>query len=163
MNRAQDPSRRAQTAPAAAPTSPQRSRGERFRLAVLVCAGRLWVEDLGEEALATDQLSLVAAMGRALTHPELDAASPRSAQFVWPLHDNQQLDLGAEEAAASLGGFLRRQLDENACVELVCMGEAAAKRLHSLPLPCAKRIVASTREVLSKPNLKAALWRELRA
>lgn len=126
-------------------------------------AQRLWLEDLGDQALATDQLKLVAAIGRALAHPEVDHSAPRVAQFDWPLHDNQQLGLGADEASASLEGYLRRQLDDHQCVELICLGDAAAQRVRSLQLPCAKREIRSSKEMLDEPQLKRDVWRELRS
>ena len=138
-------------------------RATRFRLAIIVCARRLWLEDLGDEALATEQLQLVVAIARALEHGAGEAAEPAVTQFDWPLHDNRQLDLGADEAAAALSSFLRRRLHERACVELMCLGQAAAERVAPLALSCPVRHLPATKALLRDPLRKRELWRELRA
>ena len=138
-------------------------RAARFRLAVIVCARRLWLEDLGDEALATEQLQLVVAIARALEHGAGEAAEPAVTQFDWPLHDNRQLDLGADEAAAALSSFLGRRLHERACVELMCLGQAAAERVAPLALSCPVRHLPATKALLRDPLRKRELWRELRA
>lgn len=135
----------------------------RFRLAAVICAGRLWVEALGEEALASDQVLLITAMGRALTHPKASAEAPAVTEFRWPLHDNLQLGLGADEAAATLQGFLYRQIEEHACVELICLGDSSKALLTSLQLPCARRYTPSTRDMLETPGLKRDVWSALLA
>lgn len=137
-------------------------RATRFRLAVIVCARRLWLEDLGDEALATEQLQLVVAIARALEHGAGEAAEPAVTQFDWPLHDNRQLDLGADEAAAALSSFLGRRLHERACVELMCLGQAAAERVAPLALSCPVRHLPATKALLRAPLRKRELWRELR-
>ena len=138
-------------------------RATRFRLAVIVCARRLWLEDLGDEALATEQLQLVVAIARALEHGAGEAAEPAVTQFDWPLHDNRQLDLGADEAAAALSSFLGRRLHERACVELMCLGQAAVERVAPLALSCPVRHLPATKALLRAPLRKRELWRELRA
>ncbi|MEM1403316.1 MAG: hypothetical protein AAGG55_08300 [Pseudomonadota bacterium] len=145
-----------------APEAVQPQVSERFSLIAVRCASRLWVEDLGGEALAQDQLQLIAAMGRALQHSDGERVVVTHTQFDWPLHGNMQLDLGNEEAAATLEGFLQRQLDEHGCVELVCLGEAAAERVNGLRLPVAARQIHSSRELLSNATLKKAAWDRLR-
>ncbi|WP_439106976.1 hypothetical protein [Congregibacter sp.] len=135
----------------------------RFRLAAVVSGGRLWLEELGDEALAQEQLQLISAMGRALTHASGADDDATVTEFRWPLHDNAQLGLGADEAAATLQGFLSRQLEENACVELICLGDASKALLADLSLPCARRFVYSTREVLKTPSLKRETWTALQA
>lgn len=135
----------------------------RFRLASVVFAGRLWIEDLGDGALATEQLQLIGAIARALVHPEVPQGAPRVAQFDWPMHQNQQLDLGADEASASLHGFLLRQLDEYGCVELMCFGEAAQQRLAGMRMSCALRKLPATQTLLGQPQLKRQLWQTLRS
>ena len=112
-------------------------------------------------ALARQQLELVAAMGRALTHPAT-AEEPVTSEFQWPMHANQQLDLGADEASASLEGFLLRKLDDNACVELICLGEAASELVSGLKLPCARRQLPASREMLTEPQRKRNAWDALR-
>ncbi|EED32404.1 conserved hypothetical protein [gamma proteobacterium NOR5-3] len=135
----------------------------RFRLAAVICAGRLWVEALGDEALASDQVLLITAMGRALTHPDASEEPPTVTEFRWPLHDNAQLGLGADEAAATLQGFLYRQIEEHACVELICLGNSSKALLGRLAVPCARRYVPSTRDMLSNPLLKRDVWTVLLA
>jgi hypothetical protein len=141
---------------------PAQPQTQRFSLAAMLCADRLWLEELEDALLAQDQVQLVGALARALLHPEPLAKKPVVTQFDWPLHGNQQLDLGPDEAAASLQGFLLRQLEENRCVELVCLGEAAAERLRGLRLPCALRRLPSSRDVLENPHRKRELWAALR-
>ncbi|EAQ96244.1 hypothetical protein [Congregibacter litoralis] len=135
----------------------------RFRLAALITKGRLWLEELGDEALAQDQLQLVAAMARALEHPVKDEAAVAVTEFRWPLHDNAQLGLSADDATAALQGFLSRQLDENACVELICLGNASRKLIADLAIPCARRAISSTRDMLENPSIKGDVWKALRA
>ncbi|MFT4769039.1 MAG: hypothetical protein ACI8RN_002179 [Glaciecola sp.] len=135
----------------------------RFRLAVVICAGRLWLEGLGDEALAQEQVLLVTAMGRALTHPDGGDDAPAVTEFRWPLHDNAQLGLGAEEAAATLQGFLYRQIEEHACVELICLGDSSKALVANLQVPCARRYAPATRDVLENPLLKRDIWTALRA
>ncbi len=129
----------------------------------MVCAGRLWLEDLGSDALAKEQVRLIHAMATALLHPEPLGEEPRVAQFDWPMHGNLQFDLGSEEAARSLEGFLGRQIDEGAVVELICLGDAAAARVAGLTLACARRRLPSTRDILREPQRKRDAWRELQA
>ncbi|WOJ93524.1 hypothetical protein R0135_17350 [Congregibacter variabilis] len=150
------------SAPAATAQNSQEP-ATRFRLAAVICGGRLWVEALGEEALASDQVLLITAMGRALTHPQASDEAPAVTEFRWPLHDNVQLGLGAEEAAATLQGFLYRQIEEHACVELICLGESSKALLTSLQLPCARRYTPSTRDMLESPALKRDVWSALLA
>lgn len=135
----------------------------RFRLAALITKGRLWLEELGDEALAQDQLQLVAAMARALDHPVKDDAAVAVTEFRWPLHDNAQLGLSADDATAALQGFLSRQLDENACVELICLGDASRTLIADLAIPCARRAISSTRDMLENPSIKGDVWKALRA
>ncbi len=161
--RATPPSRQAR--PEARDADQPRKAGEpggalRFRLAALVCADRLWLEDLGDGVLAVEQRELVASIGRALKHPG-DCEEPRVLQFDWPMHDNDQLELNGDEAMASLQGFLSRQLDDHRCVELICLGDAAWNRIRGLGLPCASRRIPSTLEVLQQPSLKREIWKEL--
>lgn len=135
----------------------------RFRLAAVICARRLWLEALGNEALAREQVLLISAMGRALSHPQVHEDAPLVTEFRWPLHDNAQLGLGAEEATATLQGFLYRQLEEHACVELICLGESSKSLLGSIAVPCARRYVPATRDMLRTPLLKRDSWAALQA
>lgn len=150
--------------------APQRASGARqkaqetvnFRVAAVAFGGRLWVEDIGEEAFATAQLQLFASIARALVHPQVPAGSPQVFQFDWPMHQNQQLDLGADEAQASLGGFLLRHLETHGCAELMSFGSATHQRLMGLSLPCAYRQLPSSESLLADPQAKRALWSTLR-
>lgn len=136
---------------------------ERFSLVAIVVGSRLWVEEIAEGLLAQEQLALVVAIDRALRHPSTELGAPSHTVFSWPIHGNSQLDLGSEEAAASLGGYLRRQLDDNACVELICLGATCAERLQTLRLPVAQRTLPSTLELLEQPSKKRDLWKQLRS
>jgi hypothetical protein len=146
-----------------AEASPAASTGERFSIAAVISGGRLWVEDLGSEALAVEQLQLMAAIGRALSHPQCDAEAPRVAQFDWPLHDNPQLDLGPAEARAALESFLRRQIGEHGCASVMCCGEAVAARLGAAALPVPVHRLPDSRSLLRDPARKRELWTRLRA
>jgi hypothetical protein len=150
-----------ETAPAAPATSA--TPAERFRLAVLFAGDRLWLEDMGEDALARDQVDLVEAIVAALRHPESADARPDVRQFDWPLHGNAQLDLGPDEAASALAGFLGRQISEREPVEIVCLGAEAARRLRGLDLGCALRELPSTRQMLSEPLVKRRAWHALKS
>jgi hypothetical protein len=152
-----------QAPPETAPRPGETVEAVRFRLAALVCAERLWLEELGDEALAQEQLQLVAGIGYALMHPRSIDDAVTVTEFQWPMHDNLQLDLGPEEARASLQGFLQRQLDDHACVELICLGDAAADLLKGMRLPCAQRRLPASREVLGNPAIKRDLWQALRS
>ncbi|WP_439102491.1 hypothetical protein [Congregibacter sp.] len=135
----------------------------RFRLAAMMTKGRLWLEDLGDEALAQDQLQLISAMARALDHPVKDEANVAVTEFRWPLHENAQLGLSSDDATAALQGFLSRQLEENACVELICLGDACKTLLKDLAIPCARRTIPSSRDMLKHPSTKRDAWKALRA
>ncbi|MEM9313555.1 MAG: hypothetical protein AAGA95_02925 [Pseudomonadota bacterium] len=135
----------------------------RFSLAVVAIGNRLWVEQLLEGVFAREQLELIGAMAAALIHPERHPERPELTQFDWPLHGNLQLDLGPEEAAASLASFINRQAEARGSVEIVALGATAAERLRALPLTCAQRALPATREMLEQPLLKRDAWTRLRA
>jgi len=159
--------RRGEAVTPPAPAKPRKpadaSSTTRFRLAVVQAGARLWVEDLDDAVLAREQVDLIASIAAALAHPDMPSERPRVAQFDWPLHGNEQLDLGAGEAAASLTSFLNRQLDERGCVEIMCLGAAATARLRDLALACARRALPSARELLAEPLRKRELWSALHA
>lgn len=148
----------------AAPGSGEESltASESFSLAMLCAARRLWIEDLNGSALAREQVDLVAAMAAALEHPQTSRERPRIAQFNWPMHSNMQLDLGPEEAQASLLSFSQRQLIETRCSAVVCLGDAAAKRISALALDVPVLCLPSTRELLAEPQRKRDAWAALR-
>jgi hypothetical protein len=135
---------------------------ERFSVAAVISGGRLWIEDLGTEALSMEQVQLMVAVGRALSHPECDRSAPRVAQFDWPMHDNPQLDLGPGEARAALHSFLLRQLQEQGCEALMCVGPAAAARIDEADFPVPVQCLPDSRALLEDPAGKRRLWSQLR-
>ena len=141
------------TEPPASP--PQTVAIERFRVAAVQAGGWLWLEDLGDMPLAQEQLQLVVAMATAMTG---SAVKPVVAQFDWPMHNNQQLDLGPDAAMTSLGSFIERQLADSDCAGVVLLGAAAGRRLPSR-LSCPHRLeIPGTREMLENPRLKRQAW-----
>lgn len=143
-------------------THPAPDATERFSLAAIISGGRLWIEDLGDQALAMEQVQLMVAIGRALSHPQCDRSAPRVAQFDWPLHDNPQLDLGPGEARAALHSFLLRQLQEQGCEALMCVGSAAAARIEGVDFPVPLQRLPDSRALLEDPAGKRRLWSQLR-
>lgn len=150
----------------------------RFSLAVIVAEGWLWLEELGEGVLAREQVQLMQAMGRALARiqggTKVDVSGsmqgrahgerPEITQFNWPIHTNQQLDIGPDAARSSLAGFIQRKLDERACHGLVVLGQDCAARvpleqLSDRRLCC----TASTTSMLQDPLLKRRVWSDLQA
>ena len=137
------------------------SRPERFSIAAVRAGGWLWLEDIGTMPLATEQVHLVRAMATALSGV---AATSEVAQFNWPMHDNAQLDQGAEAAGASLGSFILRQLEDGACVGVVLLGESTSKRLGATRLGSSPLVATrSTREMLEQPVLKRQVWQDLKS
>lgn len=134
---------------------------ERFSVAAVISAGRLWLEDLQQDALAREQVQLMVAIGRALDHPTVDTAKPMVTQFDWPLSSNPQLDMGPAEARAALAGFLRRQLAEHGLREVMCCGESAEQRLQGCEMPVPMHRLPETRALLEAPLQKRDLWRAL--
>ena len=134
----------------------------RFSLTAVITGARLWLEDLAGEALAREQVQLMTAIGRALDHPQVDRSPARVAQFDWPLLDNPQLDLGAEEARAALVSFICRQVEDQACRAVVCCGDAARERLQGADLPVPLLQLPGSRELLDAPQRKRELWQTLR-
>jgi hypothetical protein len=135
---------------------------ERFSMAAVISGGRLWIEDLGTEALSMEQVQLMVAVGRALSHPQCDRSAPKVAQFDWPLHDNPQLDLGPGEARAALHSFLLRQLQEQGCEALMCVGPQAAARIAGVDFPVPVQRLPASRALLEDPAGKRRLWSQLR-
>jgi len=147
---------------ARASTAAPAAREERFSLAVVIAAKRLWIEDLGEFPLAREQVELIGAMATALRHPEAVRERPLVTQFDWPMHANEQLDLGPEEAAASLASYLERQAEERGCEAILCLGPKAAERLGRISLGRPQSVLPSTRTLLENPIAKRDAWRILR-
>jgi hypothetical protein len=134
---------------------------ESFSIVAIFAGGWLWLEELSGVPLATEQVQLVSAMARALN---LNAEKPLVAQFDWPIHTNQQLDLGPEAAISSLAGFVHRKAVEFKAGRVVVLGEACQQRLPNAlddSLQCVTTI--STRRMLSEPVSKKQAWRDLSA
>ena len=120
--------------------------------------------------LAREQVQLVQAMAQALGGVQESAgdaaqparARPEVAQFDWPIHTNQQLDLGQEAARASVAGFVGRKLEQQHCRGLVLLGEACKVRVPLEQLDCPLIIsTVSTAQMLANPALKKQAWRDL--
>ena len=150
--------------------TPARSTGvPRFSLATIVAGKWLWVEDLAGMPLAREQVQLVQAMAGALQNiaggatVATSGSKPDIAQFDWPMHSNEQLDLGTEAAGAALSSFLRRRL-ELGDLGLVFLGEAAAQRVPSGQLSCDQVVLRhSSTELLVQPELKKQTWSDLKS
>lgn len=157
------------------PPSATRSTGksiDRFSLATIVAGRWLWVEDLRGMPLARDQVQLMQAMALALEQLSAHSPAPREssglpradvAQFDWPIHTNQQLDLGEEAARTALLGFLGRKIEQGG-LGLVLLGTAGAQRVPLGELACPRVAVShSTAELLADPSLKKKAWAELKS
>ena len=145
-------------------------RGEpvpRFSLTAIVAGDWLWLEELAGP-LTTDQVRLVQSMAQALLlcHQSpggevKPAVQPEVAQFDWPIHTNQQLDLGEEAARASVAGFVDRRLGEHECRGLVLLGDACAQRVRRQQISLVTVDTMSSAEILAQPALKRQVWRDL--
>ena len=141
----------------------------RFSLVAIVAGQWLWLEELAPGMpLTTEQVQLVQSMAHALVlHGEprmaaaLAAAQPRVAQFDWPIHTNQQLDLGAQAARASVAGFVSRRLEQQESRGLVLLGRSCAQWVPLQELDILTVSTASSAEILAQPTLKRAVWRDL--
>ena len=115
--------------------------------------------------LAREQVQLVQAMAQTLAGvdmPSSAVAGPEIAQFDWPIHTNQQLDLGEEAALASVAGFVGRKLEQQHCRGLVLLGEKCASRVPLAQLDCARAVsTLSSAQMLQNPQLKKQAWRDL--
>lgn len=134
---------------------------ESFSIVAIFAGGWLWLEELSGVPLATEQVQLVSAMARAL---KLNSEKPLVAQFDWPIHTNQQLDLGPEAAISSLAGFVQRKAVEFKAGRVVVLGDACQQRLPNAlddSLQCVTTV--STRRMLSEPASKKQAWRDLSA
>ncbi len=137
----------------------------RFSLSAIVAGNWLWLEDLGEMPLAVEQVRLVEAMALALNCAAGDTQAavdkPEVTLFDWPIHTNRQLDLGEEAARAAVTGFVGRKLDECNCVGLVLLGQACAGRVPVGEIGVRAVQTRSSQEILSSPELKQQVWRDL--
>jgi hypothetical protein len=74
------------------------------------------------------------------------------------MHNNQQLDLGAEPASAALASFLTRRLAQDG-LGLVLLGKAAAARVAVRELDCDHiSLPHSSADLLARPELKKQAW-----
>jgi hypothetical protein len=141
----------------------------RFSLTTIVAGNWLWVEELPAIPLAREQVQLVQAMALAMGRVSaIEASNARSntpdiAQFDWPMHTNEQLDLGEDAAAAALTSFLRRRLDSGD-LALVLLGQGAANRVPLGQLSCKHLVLGHTSaDLISRPELKKQAWAELKS
>ena len=162
----------------AAPPPPLRAQrqGEpvpRFSLAAIVAGDWLWLEALVGMPLATEQVWLVKAMAQALASyaaysddedaagGDLSVVQTDVAQFDWPIHTNQQLDLGEEAARASVAGFVDRKLQQHQCRGLVLLGQACEQWVPVAQLQVRSVATISSAQILAHPELKREAWRDL--
>jgi hypothetical protein len=88
---------------------------------------------------------------------------PDIAQFDWPMHNNQQLDLGEAAAGAALASFLGRKIEQQR-LGLVLLGPASARRVQVAELACPRVALSySTVAMLDDPSLKRPVWTELKS
>ena len=172
------------SAPAATVATPrQQATVPRFSLAAIVAGDWLWLEELQGTPLATEQVQLVKAMAHALSevadHADKAAsgqersgqarssgarpsgARPEVTQFDWPIHTNQQLDIGEEAARASIAGFIGRKLEQHQCRGLVLLGQSCKARVPMEQLEVLTVSTAGSAELLVDGRLKKQAWRDL--
>ena len=151
--------------PVTAPTPLQQDEVSHFSLIAIVTGGWLWLEEMSGMPLAREQVQLVQAMAQTLTRvdmPSTARVAPEIAQFDWPIHTNQQLDLGEEAARASVAGFVGRKLEQQRCQGLVLLGQMCASRVPLEQLDCARTVITvSSAQMLQNPQLKRQAWRDL--
>lgn len=140
----------------------------RMRIAAQVCGGYLWLEDLGDLPLASEQVALVAAMAHALSvatglGSDESIARPDLAQFDWPMHNNRQLDNSEEAARAGLAAFVGRRIEQHTCRGLIVLGSACAAWIADSDYACPVVQTVSTGQMLADPAAKPGVWQDLRA
>jgi hypothetical protein len=116
--------------------------------------------------LSADELQLLRALGFARTVRVGDRREglPPPTRFDWPLHNNRQLDLGEQAAAAALTGFVLRQLRDRGCHGLVLLGERAGQHLLQAELDGVRTVrLPACAEMLAEPALKRDAWLALLA
>ena len=162
-----EPARSAKVSAEASGASPQSEPVPRFSLTAIVAGDWLWLEELAGP-LTTDQVRLMQSMAQALLlchqSPGVEvkpAVEPEVAQFDWPIHTNQQLDLGEEAARASVAGFVDRRLGEHGCRGLVLLGQACVQRVPRQQISVVTVNTMSSAEILAQPALKRQVWRDL--
>lgn len=172
MPRIDSGSRRARPRPAhrpAPPTAATPGQVPRFSLAAIVSGGWLWLEDLGGQPLATEQVQLVQAMATALARL-CGAPSPAAqerpvvARFDWPIHHNRQFDQGEDAARAALAAFVGRKLEQHSCRGLVLLGEPCRDRLPLAEFDTTPvGHTPGSAALLADPALKKTAWQDLLA
>jgi hypothetical protein len=134
-------------------------------LIAIVAGDWLWLEELPDTLLSTEQVRLVQSMAQALllSQGQESAAvtKPDVAQFNWPIHTNHQLDLGAEAARASVAGFVARRLEQHGCRGLVLLGQPCVQRVPLTEMTIRSVSTASSAEILASPSLKRQVWCDL--
>jgi len=141
----------------------------RFSLTAIVAGGWLWLEDLQDMPLTREQVQLVQAMALALQHIDSSQSEPGVvkediSRFDWPMHTNQQLDLGEEAARAALASFVRRKQEQQQCRGVLILGRACGARVEGLDPGCARVVTSySSAEMLADPALKRQVWSEVKA
>ena len=149
----------AKPAPMVAEVKPTTASPESFSIAAIIVGGWLWLEELPGAVLASEQVQLITAIGRALGLPQ---AQPAVAQFDWPIHTNQQFDLGPDAAASGLQGFVQRQLTDFDIKAVVLLGDECKTRLTAQQLNAERLLTTvSTRNMLERCELKRQAWQDL--
>jgi hypothetical protein len=132
---------------------------ERFCVAVSFAGGLLWLDEILQAPVGPEYAQLLGAIVLALGR---DNAAPLVYQFNWPLHDNAQLDQGADAAREGLLGFVNRKLSETPCEAVVLMGEVAQKRIVPADLQVKRQVhTVSAWQMLRAPELKPLAWQDL--
>ncbi len=114
---------------------------------------------IGGVHVSAEQVQLVQGMARALGASD---EKPQVSRFDWPMHNNQQLDLGEGAASAALAGFIGRKLEQQACHGVVLLGEQCRQRVPLDQLGAAIVVsTVSTAEMLVDSRRKREAWRDL--
>ncbi len=140
-----------------------------FSLVTLFAGEWLWLENLGEMPLTSDQVQLVQAVAHALAfRGGVDGVAgppgtvaPQVSTFKWPLHSNRQLDSGLDAARASLAAFLGRRIEELGCAGIVLLGDECAHWVETSRLQVPAVTIPGTARMLRDPDLKRHAWRAL--
>jgi hypothetical protein len=147
----------------------------RFSLITIVAGDWLWLEEITDMPLATEQVQLVQSMARALLRGSGDgrenvasadarvATKPEVGQFDWPMHTNRQLDLSEDAARASVVAFISRTLEKHGCRGVVLLGQSTARRVPLSELRMRAAHTASSAEILARPALKRQVWLDLQS
>jgi len=138
-----------------------------MRFSVLVCtSGNLSVIAL-EQTLTPDHWNLIRNIALASNPPKLDINEPQSAptmlEFHWPIPG---IDPSADQGTAAqyaLSGFLAKQTNDSS--RLIVLGDMAAYAagIYLDQVDSSMTLMAATLDqMLSKPESKRDLWREMR-